>query len=163
MFLCPSDASSDTNTYFCHLSHDSSRTARYLDADNSLSPFSSCHSSVTSRMHCYFPCLLLFRIFLFFPSSTEQWPFCAQLCRLHDFGTMWVAYLCVCVHTPAYAMYFIAVNHWLILSSRFFPAVSWLTTLGQHVRDLLPPLFTVSFFLPLLDIFTVLFSTPHKM
>lgn len=130
MSLCPSDASSDTNTYFCHLSHDSSRTARYLDADNSLSPFSSCHSSVTSRMHCYFPCLLLFRIFLFFPSSTEQWPFCAQLCRLHDFGTMWIAYLCVCVHTPAYAMYFIAVNHWLILSSRFF----FRSIMADHTR-----------------------------
>jgi len=104
-----------------------------------LPPFPSSRSSVTSRMHCYFPCLLLSRVF-FFPSSAER-PFWAQLCRLYDFGAMWATHLCVCVHTSAY-VYFIAVNHRLILPFRFLfclSAAPWLTTLGRHVRDLLLP------------------------
>lgn len=103
-----------------------------------LSPFPSSRSSVTSRMQ--FPCLLLSRIFFFL--SAKRRPFCAQLCRLHDFGAMWAAHLCVCVHTSAYAVCFIAVNHRLILSFRFLfclSAAPWLTTLGRHVRDPLLP------------------------
>lgn len=122
-----------------------------------LSPFSSSRSSVTSRVHCYFSCLLLFHIFLsflFFHRAATVLRTVLPPARFrHDVS---------CAFVRVRAMYFIVVNHQLILSSRFFSAAPWLTTLGRHVRDLLPPLFTVSFFLPLLGIFIVLLSTSYK-
>lgn len=138
--LCPHPAPLVILTHTLVVCRKIARELRAILMQIILSPFPSSRSSVTFRMHCYFPCLLLSRVF-FFPSSAEQRPFWAQLCRLHDFGAMWATHLCVCVHTSAY-VYFIAVNHRLILPFRFLfclSAAPWLTTLGRHVRDLLLP------------------------
>lgn len=114
--------------------------------------------SVTSRMHCYFPCLLLFRIFIFFSffrravtvsctSARFRYDVSCEFVRMPTHNC--IRHALYCCEPP------------LILSFRFFLSFRS-TMLDQHVRDLLP-LFTISFFLPLLGVLTILLLTPHKM
>lgn len=63
--LCPHPAPLVILTHTLVVCRMIARELRAILMQIILSPFPSSRSSVTSRMHCYFPCLLLSRVFFF--------------------------------------------------------------------------------------------------
>lgn len=130
-----------------------------------LSPFSSSRSSffccVSCAVHCYFPCLLLFRVFLLlsfffiylFSSSAERRPFRALLRRMHTrfrrdaracVRMHACTRMCACVLLPwTTGILSFALSFLLYLSS-----TPRLTALHGRTRAWFSPFYARSLFLP---------------
>lgn len=170
--LCSLDASGDTDNTVLYSRcppYGSSRTARYLDADNSFSILPvPLFFLLLCPVHCYFSCLLLFRVFLllsfffiylFSSSSAKKRPFRSLLRRLH---TRFRREACACVRMHACTrMCACVLLPWTtgILSFAlsfllYLSSAPQLTTLhGWHVRDFLFSSVGTSSFLPSVTVY----------
>lgn len=157
--LCPHPAPLVILTHTLVVCRKIARELRAILMQIILSPLPSSRSSVTFRMHCYFPCLLLSRVFFFFllPQSGDRFERSFAACTISARCELRIcACACTRLHTCILLPWTTGLFFLFVFFSVFPQHHGW-----PHSADTCVIFFfrfKVSFFLLLLVIFVVLLS-----